>query len=185
MSGLSGVFLFVCRKQKHHSLQSAHARVTHDTGAQAWMTIPLKPVAAQETVTASRAVPKPSQVHVCNCFFYGVQNFALPAAGVFPRSRLRCTQGTTCTPRCRCESRPGSAARALGVQSRQIGQVMSGLLSFRSARTNQAHLAPWSHPRGARLSSGLRSSRRRPASHLVRKQQNTMLHLQLASNSRS
>ena len=38
-------------------------------------------------------------------------------------------KGAACTPRHKCGSRPGSVARALGVQSRAIWQVTTGSLS--------------------------------------------------------
>ena len=38
-------------------------------------------------------------------------------------------RGPACTPRCKCESRPASVPRALGVQSREIWQVTTGSLS--------------------------------------------------------
>ena len=38
-------------------------------------------------------------------------------------------RGTPCTRRCKCGPRPGSVARALGVQSRAIRQVITGSLS--------------------------------------------------------
>ena len=37
--------------------------------------------------------------------------------------------GATCTPRRKCESRPGSVARVLGVQSRTIRKVVMGSIS--------------------------------------------------------
>ena len=75
-----------------------------------------------------------ARIRVCVCakrvFFCGIQNFYLPAAGLFSRSRLRGTQGApACTPRCKCGSWPGSVARARGVKSREIWQVVAGLLS--------------------------------------------------------
>ena len=44
---------------------------------------------------------------------------------------LRCGahRGPACTPRCRFGSRPGSVARALGVQCHEIWHVVAGLLS--------------------------------------------------------
>ena len=38
-------------------------------------------------------------------------------------------RGPDCTPRCKCGSRPGSVARVLGVQSREIWQVTTASLS--------------------------------------------------------
>ena len=66
-----------------------------------------------------------------NHFFSGIQNFSLPAVGLISRSRLGCgaRRGPACTPRCKCGSRPGSVARALGVHSREIWQVTTGSLS--------------------------------------------------------
>ena len=64
---------------------------------------------------------------------------------VFSRA-LSCgaLRGAACTPRCKCRSRPGSVALALGVQSREIWQVIAGLLSdqLESTRPMQAPKCP-------------------------------------------
>ena len=59
----------------------------------------------------------------------GMQNFSLPATRVFSRVGCGARKGLACTPRCKCGSRPGSVARTLGVQGREIWQVTTGSLS--------------------------------------------------------
>ena len=49
--------------------------------------------------------------------------FAPPPQSLFSRSRLRGRQGTRLEPGCKFRSRPGSMARALGVQSREIWET--------------------------------------------------------------
>ena len=60
--------------------------------------------------------------------FSGIKIFSLPAAGFSRDLGCGACRRIACTPRCKCGSRPGSVARALGVQSREIWQVIAGLL---------------------------------------------------------
>ena len=64
------------------------------------------------------------------CFFFNICTLFSGARGSFSCSRLRGTQGGRAgTPRRKFGSRAGSVARALGVQIREIWQVITGLLS--------------------------------------------------------
>ena len=66
------------------------------------------------------------------CTFFFLHIFACPArpsAGRFACSRLWGTQGAVCTPKRKCGSRPGSVARALGIQIRAIWPVITASLS--------------------------------------------------------
>ena len=62
-------------------------------------------------------------------FFCTLARFSLLAAGLFLRSRLRGTQGVRMYSRRKFGPRLGSAARALGIQSRASWQVITGSLS--------------------------------------------------------
>ena len=68
-------------------------------------------------------------LYQCVFLFWTFALFSTAPAGLFSRSRLRGTQGPACTPRRKFGSRAGSVARALGVQSREIWQVITGSLS--------------------------------------------------------
>ena len=72
--------------------------------------------------------------------FSGIRNCSLPAAGLFSRSRLRGTQGSRLYTTVQVRSRRCSVARALGLQSREIWQVITG--SFREVRAEQDNGKP-------------------------------------------
>ena len=62
-------------------------------------------------------------------FFCTSATFSVPTTGLFSRSRLRGTQGARLYTRRKFGPRPGSVARALGVQSRTTWQLIAGSLS--------------------------------------------------------
>ena len=64
------------------------------------------------------------------CVFLDICTLFSGARGYFLRA-LGCgaRRGPACTPRCKFGSRAGSVARALGIQSREIWQAITGLLS--------------------------------------------------------
>ena len=55
-SSLTTWYVFYSQIKKHHSLHTAHARVTHDRRAQTWMVILIKSVPAQARQELWRAV---------------------------------------------------------------------------------------------------------------------------------
>ena len=77
------------------------------------------------------------------CFFCTFARFSPAPVGLFSRSRLRGTQGVACTPRREFVSQAGSVARALGVRSREIWQVIMGLhsASLSPARQWKTHMS--------------------------------------------
>ena len=181
--------VFVCLQKAKTSLVTV-GTCTRDTRHRRSGVDDNTPQACRRT-RDSDGEPCRSEAILCTCmelfFFCGVQNVSLPAAGVFPRSRLRCTQGATCTPRCRCESRPASAARALGVRSRQIGQVIARLLSDQLEPTRPIwHPVPTHKVQDCNQPSG--GAAGGPLATVIpvtRKQQNKIMHLQLAWYSRA
>ena len=95
-------------------------------------------------MTSSRPHPEGEpciSITMCKIsFFSRIQKFLLfTGRGSFSRA-LGCgaRRAPACTPRCKCGSRPGSMARALGVQSREIWQVTTGI-AFRGCRAEQAN----------------------------------------------
>ena len=70
-------------------------------------------------------------------FFCTSATFSFPAAGLFSRSRLRSTQGARVYTTRKFGPRPGSVARAVGVQSRRELALFRGI-NFRRARASQA-----------------------------------------------
>ena len=68
-------------------------------------------------------------ITIVNTFWGHVHAF-LRRPWVLSRAfRCGAHRGPACTPRCRFGSRPGSVARALGVQCHEIWHVVAGLLS--------------------------------------------------------
>ena len=63
------------------------------------------------------------------CFFNMCTLFSGARGSFLALSAARHAGGPVCTPRRKFGSRAGSVARALGVQSREIWQVITGLLS--------------------------------------------------------
>ena len=62
-------------------------------------------------------------------FFSGIPNFSNSTARLLSRVQLLGTQGVHQYTTAQVGSRPGSMARALHVESREIRQVIAGLLS--------------------------------------------------------
>ena len=62
-------------------------------------------------------------------FFSHIGNLNLVYSGRMSRSRLKAQRGAVCTPWCKFGPRPGSVARALGVQSRGELAVFAGSFS--------------------------------------------------------
>ena len=76
---------------------------------------------------------------VCTkCLFVTSTTISLPAGGLSSRSRLRGTQGARVYTRSKFKPRPGSVARALGVQSRAIWQMVTGRVPL-----SQSHAGRW------------------------------------------
>ena len=62
--------------------------------------------------------------------FFGIRKlFSSGRGSILALSAAGHATEPACTPRCKCGSRPGSVARALGVQSREIWQATTGSLS--------------------------------------------------------
>ena len=79
-----------------------------------------------------------TRYYICKlaCVIFQFARLSPAPVGLFPRSRLQGTQGAARTPRRNFGSRGGSVARALGVQSREIWQVIAGF-SRSSSRARQ------------------------------------------------
>ena len=80
-------------------------------------------------------------MYVPNALFYMSETFSLPAAGLSSRNRPRGTQGGRVYTRRKFGPRPGSVARALGVQSHAISQVITGF-HFASAEPRRTMEIP-------------------------------------------
>ena len=93
-------------------------------------------------VVASRAVPRRYKFLCTNAFLKKHLHALLRRPWVFSRT-LGCgaRTGPACTPRRKFGSRESSVARALGVQSREIWQVIE---AFRGARADQGSGKPTS-----------------------------------------
>ena len=80
--------------------------------------------------------------YIVSVFFWRHLHAFVRRPWVFSRA-LGCEarRGPACTPRRKFGSRASSAARALGVQSREIWQVIAGLLSAEPGKTMETHMS--------------------------------------------